>query len=255
MTQASIIAAGRELGMARLSVAAVAARLGVSAAALYRHVQNRWHLESLVGESLLADLTLDGGPGDGRDVESRLLWFALTLHDFATDRPGLAGYALTLFPRGEAGLRLMETEASALRRCGLTEEAALVVSNAVATVTFSLVAAEERRRDAAAEDADGGFAAELLAATRRFESEPRLGAGRRHAERERRRLRPDAAGGVRPRHRRRARSRTRTGHRPHRGRRPERPARPCRRPTGRPAPPNDSDPAGGLTCPEDSRAP
>lgn len=176
MTRASIIAAGRELGMARLSVAAVAARLGVSAAALYRHVQNRWHLESLVGESLLADLTLDGGPGDGRDVESRLLWFALTLHDFATDRPGLAGYALTLFPRGEAGLRLMETEASALRRCGLTEEAALVVSNAVATVTFSLVAAEERRRDAAAEDADGGFAAELLAATRRFESEPRLGA-------------------------------------------------------------------------------
>ena len=47
---------GRDLGMRRLSINGVAARLGVSATALYRHVEGRWELERLVGESLLAEL-------------------------------------------------------------------------------------------------------------------------------------------------------------------------------------------------------
>lgn len=177
VTQASIVAAGRELGMAGLSVAAVAGRLGVSPAALYRHVENRWHLERLVGESLLADLNLDAAvapvtPGDPHDLETQLLRFGRVLHDFAAARPGLADYLLTLFPRGETGLRLMETEAEALRARGLTDDAAVAASNAVASVAFAMVAAEERRRDAAAADHDGGFAAELQAATDRFEAQP-----------------------------------------------------------------------------------
>jgi AcrR family transcriptional regulator len=43
-----VVRAGRELGMRRLSINAVAARLGVSATALYRHVESRWALEGLV---------------------------------------------------------------------------------------------------------------------------------------------------------------------------------------------------------------
>ncbi|GAA1138275.1 TetR family transcriptional regulator [Ornithinicoccus hortensis] len=54
--RADIVRAGRALGMAGLSVKAVAAELGVSATALYRHVDGRWGLERLVGESLLSDL-------------------------------------------------------------------------------------------------------------------------------------------------------------------------------------------------------
>lgn len=178
VTRASIVAVGRELGMAALSVAAVAGRLGVSPAALYRHVENRWHLERLVGESLLADLSLDAavGPGVPNDLETQLLRFGRVLHDFAAARPGLADYLLTLFPRGETGLRLMETEAAALRARGLTDDAAVAASNAVASMAFALVAAEERRRDAAAGDHDGGFAVELQAATDRFEAQPWLAA-------------------------------------------------------------------------------
>ncbi|MBU8841770.1 TetR/AcrR family transcriptional regulator, partial [Mycolicibacterium goodii] len=58
ITVADIVSVGRELGMRRLSINAVAPRLGVSATALYRHIDGRWELERLVGESLLADLEL-----------------------------------------------------------------------------------------------------------------------------------------------------------------------------------------------------
>ena len=62
-----VLRVGRELGMRRLSVNAVAAQLGVSATALYRHVESRWALERLVGESLLAELELSDDPDD--DIE------------------------------------------------------------------------------------------------------------------------------------------------------------------------------------------
>lgn len=39
----------------------MAGRLGVTPTALYRHVANRWELERLVGESMLADLRLAHG--------------------------------------------------------------------------------------------------------------------------------------------------------------------------------------------------
>ncbi|MDT5219327.1 MAG: hypothetical protein QOF15_1432, partial [Mycobacterium sp.] len=66
-----VLRVGRELGMRRLSVNAVAAQLGVSATALYRHVESRWALERLVGESLLAELELFDDADD--DTEQQLL--------------------------------------------------------------------------------------------------------------------------------------------------------------------------------------
>jgi AcrR family transcriptional regulator len=167
-----IIAAGRELGMARLSINAVAARLGVSATAIYRHVKGRWELERLVGEALLAELRV---PDDPRaDTEEHLLAFGLRLCEFAAEHPGLASYLQVLFPRGETGTRLLAEQVEALAARGYTAEAAVVLSSAVATVALSLTAREEHNAEATGDDA-GGFAAERDAAADRLATDSHLG--------------------------------------------------------------------------------
>lgn len=169
-----VVRAGRELGMRRLSVNAVAARLGVSATALYRHVASRWELERLVGESLLAELELRDDAAE--DTEPHLLSFALQLRDFTAGHPGLASYLQVLFPRGDAGARLLAAEVEALSRRGYSADAAVVLSSAVATLAISLAAREENNAAATAGDHAGDFAAERDAAAARLAGDARLGA-------------------------------------------------------------------------------
>ena len=138
ITLDDVVAIGRDLGMRRLNLNAVAARLGVSATALYRHIEGRWELEQLVGESLLAELDLRDDPG--ADIERHLLSFALQLQGFTAERPGLASYLQVLFPRGDAGRRLLAAEVEALSRRGYSTDAAMVVSSGVATLAISLAA-------------------------------------------------------------------------------------------------------------------
>ncbi|WNI27777.1 hypothetical protein [Streptomyces sp. ITFR-6] len=138
---ADIVRAGRELGLRNLSMNAVAARLGVSSTALYRHVDGRWGLERLVGESLLAELDLRDAPGDG--PVPHLLSTALQLRAFLLRHPGLTRYVQTLFPRGEGGRRLLATAAESLVRRGYSTEAGIVLSAAVASVAIGYAATEE----------------------------------------------------------------------------------------------------------------
>lgn len=166
-----IVGAGRELGMRGLSVNAVAARLGVSATALYRHISGRWELERLVGESLLAELTLADDPG--QTVEEHLRSFGLQLHRYALDHPGLAAYLQLLFPRGEAGARLLAEEVSILGGRGYTAEAAALLSSSVAILAIGLAAQHEMKAEAGA--GDDGFALERDAAAERLAADAELG--------------------------------------------------------------------------------
>lgn len=169
-----VVRVGRELGMQRLSVNAVAARLGVSATALYRYVESRWELERLVGESLLAELELRDDPT--ADTERHLLSFGLQLRDFTAGHPGLASYLQVLFPRGDAGARLLATEVETLSRRGYSADAAMVLSSAVATLAISLAAREESNANATGGDQAGGFAVERDAAAERLAGNAQLGA-------------------------------------------------------------------------------
>jgi AcrR family transcriptional regulator len=166
-----VVGVGRELGMRRLSVNAVAAQLGVSATALYRHVEGRWELERLVGESLLAELELRDDPD--ADTERHLLSFAIQLRDFTTEHPGLASYLQVLFPRGDSGARLLAAEVEALSRRGYAADAAMALSSAVATLAIGLAAGEESNATATGAK---GFAAERDAVADRLAGDPRLGA-------------------------------------------------------------------------------
>lgn len=140
-----IVRVGRDLGMRDLSLSAVAAALGVSTTALYRHVDGRWGLERLVGESLLADLHLVDDPD--HDTPRHLVSFGLQLHGFAVRHPGLAAYLQTLFPRGSGGEQLLRDEVAALRRRGYTADTALVLCGAVASLSIGLAAAADAQRE------------------------------------------------------------------------------------------------------------
>lgn len=146
-----IVRAGREVGLAGLTVAAVASELGVPTTALYRHVSGRWELERLVGESILGELELVEDPAD--DLERHVLGFAWRLRSFTVEHPGLASYMQVLFPRGEAGRRLLRAEVDALVRRGYAMDAALVLAGAAATLAIGQAAAEER--EAAAFEHEG----------------------------------------------------------------------------------------------------
>ncbi|MFJ2617804.1 TetR/AcrR family transcriptional regulator [Glutamicibacter sp. NPDC087344] len=144
LTTEDIIRAGRQIGLAQLSLNAVASRLSVTPAALYRHVANRWELERMVGEDILAELILTDDPQ--QDTAQHLLSVGLQLRAFILDHPGLAAYVQTLFPRGASGRRLLSMEATALGKRGYSVEAALVLSSAVASVAIGYAATEELQR-------------------------------------------------------------------------------------------------------------
>lgn len=166
-----IVEAGRELGMRNLSINAVAAKLGVSATALYRHISGRWELERLVGESLLAGLELADDPA--RSAEEHLLAFGVNLHGYVLGHPGLATYMQVLFPRGEAGTRLLAEEIAALGRRGYQAEAAALVSSSVAVMAIGLAAQHELKAEASG--GDDGFVLERDAAAQRLAGDAALG--------------------------------------------------------------------------------
>ncbi|HEY3563214.1 MAG TPA: TetR/AcrR family transcriptional regulator [Kribbella sp.] len=144
ITVADIEREGLRLGLPSLTVNGVATALGVSPAALYRHVDGKLGLEALVGEAVLRDLRIVDDPDD--DVEAHLLSFAHQLHAFALGHPGLAAYMQGLFPRGESGVRLQREAIEALGRRGYSPAGAVLMSGAVASLAINLTAAEERHR-------------------------------------------------------------------------------------------------------------
>ncbi|SHG81696.1 TetR/AcrR family transcriptional regulator [Streptoalloteichus hindustanus] len=145
-----IVDAGRRIGLPELSVQSVAAALGVSGAAVYRHVPSRLALERLVGEAILDELTLTDDPAE--PVAAHLVRFATELRHFTLAHPGTAGYLQRMFPRGTSGTRLLTAEVAALGRRGYDPAAAVVLTSAVATIALGLADAEEARAALAASD-------------------------------------------------------------------------------------------------------
>ncbi|WP_157248610.1 TetR/AcrR family transcriptional regulator [Nonomuraea typhae] len=140
-THEDVVAAGVRLGLRDLTVQAVADALGVTTAAVYRHVPSRAALETLVGEAVLAGLTLEDDPA--QPVADHLVAFAWQLRRFTKRHPGSGPYLQRIFPRGPSGVRLLETQIRALGRRGYDPAAATVLSSAVATVTLGLTVVEE----------------------------------------------------------------------------------------------------------------
>ncbi len=145
--ESDIVGIGRELGLRALSMNAVADRLDVSTTALYRHVDGRWGLERLVGESLVGDFRLTDD--SALPAARYLISFGMQLRGQVFARPGLGAYLQTLFPRGEAGRALLADAAAALERRGYARDAAIVLCSAVASIAIGYAAAEDLQRERA----------------------------------------------------------------------------------------------------------
>ena len=169
-----VLRVGRELGMRRLSVNAVAAQLGVSATALYRHVESRWALERLVGESLLAELELFDDPDD--DIEQHLLSFGLQLGSSLLSIPDSRRTCRCCSPAATPGCGCSSLKSDALSRRGYAEDAAIVLASAVATLAISLAAREESNASTTGGEQADRFALERDAANQRLAADERLGA-------------------------------------------------------------------------------
>lgn len=152
-TTDDVVAAGVRAGLADLTVQRVASALGVTSAAIYRHVPNRLALERLVGEAILDRLTIADDPE--QSTRDYLLSFAAQLRRFTLAHPGTADYLQGLFPRGAAGARLLEEQIVALGRRGYDAAAATALGSATAFLALGVVITEEARAArAAAEPAD-----------------------------------------------------------------------------------------------------
>ncbi|MEV6522725.1 TetR/AcrR family transcriptional regulator [Longispora sp. NPDC051575] len=148
-----VVAAGVRIGLANLTVQGVARALGVSSAAIYRHVPGRLALERLVGETILADLDLPDDPA--LPARAHLLAFAVDLRRFALAHPGTAGYLQRLFPRGPSGGRLLEAQIAALGPRGFDPAAATVLCSSTAMIALGLTANDEARAAQTADDPAG----------------------------------------------------------------------------------------------------
>lgn len=139
---------GVPMGLRDLTVQAVATELGVTPTALYRHVDGKFGLETVVGERILADLQIVDDPD--HSAAEHLLSSAQQLRAFLLEHPGLPTYVQLLFPRGPAGEALLAGEIAALIGRGCSPKAAMMATTTVALIVISIAAAEENRRDHAA---------------------------------------------------------------------------------------------------------
>lgn len=90
ITRARIAAAGIELGLPDLTFVGVAARLGVSHMALYKHVPNIDALRLLVAEEMFANWSMPTMAGES--LEDYLFRFSSSLQGLIRSCPGLAWY-------------------------------------------------------------------------------------------------------------------------------------------------------------------
>lgn len=131
-----IVTAGRDIGLERLTLNAVAADLDVHVATLYRYVAGRDELTQLVVDRIIDSVELPSDPA--LDDEELLVEFAVRLRRLLLDHPGLAGFSLT--GGGSPAIdrhRAAACEAMVARGHNATEGLLLFDETAVYTVAWA----------------------------------------------------------------------------------------------------------------------
>lgn len=145
-----------EQGLAAVTMRAVAARLGVTAMSLYRHVRDKDDLLDGLVERLLADLVL---PDDRLPPEERLHELATSLRQTAARHPAAFPLLLGRPVATEAALAVREVGYKALRETGVPDELLPRVERLISTFVIGFAASEVGGRFAAHDQdvRDGDF--------------------------------------------------------------------------------------------------
>jgi AcrR family transcriptional regulator len=107
-------------GAGALTMRALAARLGVVPAALYRHVRSKEQLLDLVVDGVLAEV--DCQPGQSLAWAEQVKVLAHRLRAILEDHPGIAGLLKTRDPLGPHSLALAEAFLEPLQAAGLAQQ-------------------------------------------------------------------------------------------------------------------------------------
>jgi AcrR family transcriptional regulator len=129
-----------EVGVEKVTMRAVAARLDVSAMALYHHVEDKDELLRLVGDDILGHLELpDDDAGDWRELFTSVSMAAV---DALLEVPGLSSVLLTskLLPNAR---RLVQFCIHQFERAGLDHATAQEVYAGVQTLVLGRLLIEE----------------------------------------------------------------------------------------------------------------
>jgi TetR/AcrR family tetracycline transcriptional repressor len=159
LTRDEIVAAAAALlerdGYDALNMRAVAAELGVQAAALYRHVESRWELDDLLFDHLMADCRPHVPSDDWRED---LLQLADAWRRCLVSKRDATRIAFAQVSIGPHIAPLLEAALNALQRSGLGDGDLMEVYNAFLVIVHGLASAEASDREQVARPADGSRA-------------------------------------------------------------------------------------------------
>ena len=95
ITRERIVDAGIEMGLPNITFVGLAAALGVSHMALYKHVANLEALKAMVAEEIFTrwQIPQDCGDADG-GLKDYLIVFATSVREFVKTHPGLTPYVI-----------------------------------------------------------------------------------------------------------------------------------------------------------------
>ncbi|HEY2029784.1 MAG TPA: helix-turn-helix domain-containing protein [Myxococcales bacterium] len=134
----------RDKGLSSVGVRALAAELGVTPMALYRHVASGEALSDAVVQALLRDLPLVGVNGAPL---GRLRAWAVSAREVLRSCPGLAHHLLLHWFELPRTLQVVESMLAAAEDLGLTGFSAVAAGNAVFTYVLMRVELEEALRE------------------------------------------------------------------------------------------------------------
>ena len=143
LTVSEIAQVGAEIGLLKLSLSGVAARLNVTTPALYRHVKGREELVELVVTEYLSQVDLSDRCQDARTY---LLHCARQLFVICAEHPGLSEYFQLHFPNHPELARLERQMDGNLAAHGLEPMRAKLIASLITTIALSLVQADQITR-------------------------------------------------------------------------------------------------------------
>jgi AcrR family transcriptional regulator len=151
-----------EQGPEALTLSAVAARTGVAAPSLYKHVRNIGELRSLVGRRVIEEMTdVVGTATMGRSGDEAVAALMQAWRGYAVKHPfryaAMPPEPLTDAALAESGGRLMAVALAVLRGCGLEGESAIHAARCLRAAMHGFVILETAGGFGLPEDLDATY--------------------------------------------------------------------------------------------------
>ncbi|WP_430785124.1 TetR/AcrR family transcriptional regulator [Actinoplanes sp. G11-F43] len=131
----------RDAGLSAVTMRAVAARLDVTAMALYRHVGGREDLIRMVADRVGQYVRPSAPPGASWEDSARC--WAMAQRDVLRQYPGVAAWLISNGPAGPQAYRLLEELVAPLAGAGFDDATVARGAAAIMSWTFTRIAVED----------------------------------------------------------------------------------------------------------------